>query len=100
MDQATANAIAPAQDRPDPITELVQHLTPDTSSKLKAFLLPPKEGIFFAIDRMVYRVGYINQGSLKFSSEFYGIRVKDGILRPGGRIESPNQKEAAPEVQG
>lgn len=96
MDQATANKIAPeTQVRPDPITDLVQHLTLDTSAKLKAFLLPPKEGMKFAYPGtpFVYRVGYINHGSLKFSSEFYGLIVPEGIMRPGGAIETKEPQE-------
>jgi hypothetical protein len=106
MDQA-ADKIAPeTQIRPDPVTDLVRNMTPDTSAKLKAFLLPPREGILFGIGPMVYRVGYINQGALKFSSEFYGLRTTDGIMRPGGQIEkqgeklTENVKEASGEVQG
>ena len=106
MDQTTADQVAPATIRPDPLTDLVQHMTIDTSSKLKAFLLPPREGILFGIGPMIFRVSYINQGALKFSSEFYGLRVADGIMRPGGKIEKAPEniqridKEPAPEVQG
>jgi len=106
MDQATADQVAPATIRPDPLADLVRNMTADTSAKLKAFLLPPREGVLFGIGPMVYRVGYINQGSLKFSSEFYGLRVADGIMRPGGKIEKAPEniqridKEPAPEVQG
>lgn len=101
MDQATADKIAPeTQIRPDPVTDLVRHLTADTSAKLKAFLLPPREGILFGIGPLVFRVGYINQGALKFSSEFYGLAVKDGIMRPGGRIEVKEpEKNITLEVQ-
>jgi len=87
MDQATADQVAPTTIRPDPLTDLVAHMTADTSAKLKAFLLPPREGILFGIGPMIFRVGYINQGALKFSSEFYGLQVKEGIMRPGGKIE-------------
>ena len=106
MDQATADQVAPTTIRPDPLTDLVAHMTADTSAKLKAFLLPPREGILFGIGPMIFRVGYINQGALKFSSEFYGLRVADGIMRPGGKIEKAPEniqridKEPAPEVQG
>jgi hypothetical protein len=73
----------------DPLRELVSSLTPEGSNNLKAVFLPPKTGIMFLIGPFVYRVGAINEGKLRFSADFYGIRTADGkgIIRPGGEIE-------------
>jgi hypothetical protein len=78
-------------DEKNPLENLVRNITPDTSNKLKSLVLPPMEGIMFAIGPLVYRVGQINAGQLRFSAEFYGLRVENGILRPGGTIETRDQ---------
>ena len=77
----------PPKERKDPLRDLVTSLTPDTSSKLKGFLLPPKTGLMFAIGPFVYKVSAINAGQLRFSAEFYGFKEQTGILRPGGHLE-------------
>lgn len=73
----------------NPLREIVANLTDNTSSKLKRFLLPPKEGLIFVIGPLAYQIKYINQGQMRFTSEFYGFLEKDGtIVRPGGEIDN------------
>lgn len=89
MNESPTQEPAPKKDHP--FVELVKHLTPDTSSKLKERLMPPKTGAMFAIGPFVFVVGYINAGKMQFSSNFYGLRINEGILRPGGAIEPFDQ---------
>lgn len=79
----------------DPLRELVEHLTVNTSSKIKALLLPPRTGLIFGIGPLAYKISAINAGQMRFSCEFYGYKVPDGIMRPGGQIETPEQTRAA-----
>lgn len=78
----------------NPLIDLVEHLTPDTSGKLKAILLPPRTGLIYTIGPLAFKIGYINPGKMQFNSEFYGLIVEGGILRPGGRIETPEETHA------
>lgn len=97
---------APNQEAPKQLTpqeqfiELVKNLAPDTSSRLKARLLPPAVGIMFVIGPFVFRVGYINPGKLQFSSDFYGLKVENGILRPGGVVEQEPKAPPKPHEVG
>lgn len=80
----------------DPLRDLVEHLTADTSAKIKALLLPPRTGLIFGIGPLAYKISAINAGQMRFSAEFYGYVVPgQGIMRPGGRIETPDQTRAA-----
>lgn len=76
--------------------ELITNLTPNSSAKLKARLLPPATGVKFRLGPFVFNVGYINAGRLQFSAEFYGMVTPDGILRPGGAVEKVQPAPAAP----
>ena len=93
MDQATDQEVTDPKHQVHPIIELVRHLTPDTSSKLKERLLPPTTGVMFAIGPCVFKVGYINAGKMQFSSNFYGLKIPGGIMRPGGAIEPMEQEQ-------
>ena len=80
----------------DPLRELVENLTADTSAKIKALLLPPRTGLIFGIGPLAYKISAINPGQMRFSAEFYGYVIPgQGILRPGGRIETPAETKAA-----
>jgi hypothetical protein len=88
---------AEPQTQRNPLIELVQNLTPDTSAKLKAILLPPQTGLIYVIGPLAFKIGYINTGKMQFNSEFYGLLLpnKQGIMRPGGHIEPPQETRAA-----
>ncbi len=78
------------------LVELVRNLTPDTSNKLKARLLPPVVGLAFPIGPFYFKVNYLNAGKMQFSAEFYGIKVPEGILRPGGAVEPVSKPVSVP----
>lgn len=96
MNQEAAPQETAPKPKEHPFIDLVRHLTPDTSSKLKERLMPPKVGAMFAIGPFIFRVGYINAGKLQFSSEFYGLKLPEGIMRPGGAIEAQQPEPAKP----
>jgi hypothetical protein len=80
-----------AQQR-NPLRELIEKLTPDTSAKLKSLVLPPRVGLVFHLGPYAYRVSSINAGQLRFSCEFYGMVLpEEGIVRPGGLLETPQE---------
>ena len=98
MDNQTPNQ---EQTNPNPyeqLKELVRNLTPDTSNKIKARLLPPAVGLVVPVGPFFFKVSYINPGKMSFTAEFYGINTVGGILRPGGAVD-PIGKPPAPAAQ-